>query len=83
MDLPVQRRDLLRLFTSGLMLVPGLQVLAQPESGVLTKRIPSSGEALPVIGLGTWIAFNAFSRKWTSEPRIRDLVSSTGLFSCR
>ena len=26
--------------------------------GVLTKPIPSSGEALPVIGLGTWITFN-------------------------
>ena len=24
----------------------------------LTRRIPSSGEALPVVGLGSWITFN-------------------------
>ena len=35
-----------------------LPVTAQPVRGVLTKPIPSSGEALPVVGLGTWIAFN-------------------------
>lgn len=26
--------------------------------GLLTKPIPSSGEALPLVGLGTWISFN-------------------------
>jgi diketogulonate reductase-like aldo/keto reductase len=31
------------------------QVQAQPP---LTKPIPSTGEALPVVGLGTWITFN-------------------------
>jgi diketogulonate reductase-like aldo/keto reductase len=30
---------------------------AQP-GGVLTKPIPSSGEALPLVGLGSWITFN-------------------------
>src|SRR4051812_36897777 len=30
---------------------------AQPQS-VLTKLIPSTGEALPLIRLGTWITFN-------------------------
>jgi hypothetical protein len=29
---------------------------AQPS--VLTKPIPSTGEALPLFGLGTWITFN-------------------------
>ena len=28
------------------------------ESAPITRRIPSSGEQLPVIGLGTWITFN-------------------------
>lgn len=37
-------------------LAPGLGVAAQPQP--LTKPIPASGEALPVIGLGTWITFN-------------------------
>ena len=27
-------------------------------AGVSTRRIPSSGEALPVVGLGSWITFN-------------------------
>ncbi|MGE0100390.1 MAG: aldo/keto reductase [Hydrogenophaga sp.] len=31
---------------------------AQSSSPVLTRRIPSSGEAVPVVGLGTWITFN-------------------------
>jgi hypothetical protein len=35
-------------------------VLAQPPGTArpLTKRIPSSGEEIPVIGLGSWITFN-------------------------
>ena len=31
---------------------------AQPASSPLTRPIPSSGEALPVVGLGSWITFN-------------------------
>jgi len=31
---------------------------AQPRAAPLTRRIPSSGEVLPVIGLGSWITFN-------------------------
>jgi diketogulonate reductase-like aldo/keto reductase len=30
---------------------------AQPST-ILTRAIPSTGEALPVVGLGTWITFN-------------------------
>jgi diketogulonate reductase-like aldo/keto reductase len=36
-------------------LVPGV---GMPRSGPLTKPIPSSGEALPMVGLGSWITFN-------------------------
>ncbi len=35
--------------------------LAQASSPVVTRRIPSSGEAVPVVGLGTWITFNVGS----------------------
>lgn len=35
----------------------GLARAAPPESP-MTRRSPSSGEALPVIGLGSWITFN-------------------------
>jgi diketogulonate reductase-like aldo/keto reductase len=43
------------LYCAGGALLP---VSAQPAQAVITKPIPSSGEALPVIGLGTWITFN-------------------------
>lgn len=36
---------------------PALAAAAAPET-VLTRRIPSSGEALPLVGLGSWITFN-------------------------
>jgi diketogulonate reductase-like aldo/keto reductase len=32
--------------------------LGKPGDPLLTRRIPSSGEELPVIGLGSWITFN-------------------------
>jgi diketogulonate reductase-like aldo/keto reductase len=40
----------------GLLL--GLPAGAQPARPLLTRAIPSSGEALPLVGLGTWITFN-------------------------
>jgi aryl-alcohol dehydrogenase-like predicted oxidoreductase len=59
------RRRLLHAAT-GLMAASTLPALAFAASGSapartagpLTKRIPSSGEALPTIGMGTWITFN-------------------------
>jgi diketogulonate reductase-like aldo/keto reductase len=34
------------------------QVPTLPSTPILTRRIPSSGESLPVIGLGTWQTFD-------------------------
>jgi hypothetical protein len=31
---------------------------AAQQSSVHTKPIPSTGEALPIVGLGSWITFN-------------------------
>ncbi|MBQ0921371.1 aldo/keto reductase [Hydrogenophaga aromaticivorans] len=31
---------------------------AQPAQSLLTRPIPANGEALPVVGLGSWITFN-------------------------
>jgi diketogulonate reductase-like aldo/keto reductase len=60
-DIPTfTRRGLLTSATA----VAGASVLAWPTPAparqypILTKPIPSSGEALPVVGLGTWITFN-------------------------
>lgn len=52
----MKRRHLLQLL--GWPAVPVLPVLAQPVPAPLTKAIPSSGEQLPLVGLGTWITFN-------------------------
>ena len=45
--------------------------MAGPSLGqsqpILTRRIPSSGEAMPVVGLGSWITFNV-----GNDPRARD-----------
>lgn len=35
-----------------------LRVRSEPAAAPLTRRIPSTGETLPVIGLGSWITFN-------------------------
>ena len=43
-----------RSFLAALVAAP---VLAQTRP-VMTRRIPSSGEAIPVVGLGSWITFN-------------------------
>lgn len=37
---------------------PWLTAAAAPNSAPLTRPIPSSGEPLPVVGLGSWITFN-------------------------
>jgi diketogulonate reductase-like aldo/keto reductase len=55
----VQRRNVLHALTA-----VGTGALAWPLSGwaqrapILTRPIPSSGEAMPVVGLGSWITFN-------------------------
>ena len=52
------RRTVLRALAAG----AGVLVLprwgAAQAAPVVTKPIPSTGEALPVVGLGTWITFN-------------------------
>ena len=52
---PVHRRELLRAAVGGAGLLVPAFAAAQP---VLTRKIPSSGDALPLVGLGSWITFN-------------------------
>lgn len=54
---PTARRRILQamLATGGCALVHPLAAAQQP---LLTRPIPSSGEQLPVVGLGSWITFN-------------------------
>ena len=55
----IERRTLVKGAVFGLASAAALPKLglAQEGSGT-TRRIPSSGEAIPAVGLGTWITFN-------------------------
>ncbi|MFA6903224.1 MAG: aldo/keto reductase [Gallionellaceae bacterium] len=55
------RRRLLGLIAASPLLaaLPGLTRHSQPA----TRAIPSSGEALPLVGLGSWISFNVGNDK--------------------
>ena len=51
----MQRRHALQLIG---LTASGAAVASAPSNNLHTKPIPSSGERLPVVGLGTWITFN-------------------------
>jgi diketogulonate reductase-like aldo/keto reductase len=63
----LSRRSLLgaALGSAAATLLRPLSALA--AAGPLTRPIPSSGERLPVVGLGTWITFNV-----GEDPELRD-----------
>lgn len=55
----LDRRALLRGFAgAGAAAALAPAGVAAQQSVVLTRPIPSSGEAIPLVGLGTWITFN-------------------------
>jgi len=61
-----RRRTLGTLAAAGAYaLARSSSVLAQPAQtrAILTRPIPSSGELLPVVGLGSWITFNVGNDK--------------------
>src|SRR4029450_10591810 len=56
---PLSRRRLLRaLAATGAAAPLRPQIASSQHARVLTKPIPSTGEELPVVGLGSWITFN-------------------------
>ncbi len=57
MDVTPSRRLLLQGM-GALTALPLLPRLARAQAGSLRRVIPSTGEAIPAIGLGTWITFN-------------------------
>jgi len=59
-----KRRSLLGALAT-LPLVGALH--AAPARAVATRNVPSTGEALPRVGLGTWITFNV-----GDDPEARD-----------
>lgn len=54
-----RRRLLLALAAGPVSMAWGGSVRAAPnQASMLTRAIPSSGQRIPVVGLGTWITFN-------------------------
>ncbi len=72
------RRDLIKA-ASALSLAPTL-VLGEKTDSMMTKKIPSSGEALPVVGLGTYQVFDVESEPDEIKLRrhIVELLTSNG-----
>jgi diketogulonate reductase-like aldo/keto reductase len=58
------RRTFLRAGAAGLLLPAAA---AAAEARPATRAIPSSGEAMPMVGLGTWITFNV-----GDDPQLKD-----------
>jgi diketogulonate reductase-like aldo/keto reductase len=59
--IPVNRRDALRRIAASAAALSGaiaLPSLAASGASMHTRKIPSSGEVLPIIGLGTWQTFD-------------------------
>ena len=78
----LDRRSLLRAFAAlgaGTLLPP--RIAPAQSNPLLTRKISSSGEALPLIGLGTWVVFNVGSDPVAREQRtrvLRDFFSAGG-----
>ena len=67
----IGRRELLRRVAAGVAgatLAHPLSALANAPAEMLTRPIPSSGEQLPVIGLGTWQTFDVGASASEREP---------------
>jgi len=71
----LSRKEMLKLMASaglGMLSVPLLSPLFENQK-MLTRPIPSSGERLPVVGLGTWIQFDVGASESKREPLRRAL----------
>src|SRR5207244_8331849 len=56
---PLSRRRLLRaLAATGAAALLRPQLASSQQARVLSQPIPSTGEELPAVGLGSWITFN-------------------------
>jgi len=83
----ISRRHSLKLIGSGataLAASPGIAFAQDPKA--LLKKIPSSGEELPVIGMGTWRTFNVGSDKVLRDARTEVLkaffANGGGMVDC-
>ena len=60
------------------LLCPTAEKSAMAAEEMITRPIPSSGEAMPVIGLGTWQAFDVGNNAAARMPLKEVLTRFTG-----
>src|SRR5205085_3784604 len=76
----MRRRDLLHgLAAASLLPLFGRKAMAAPA--MITRPIPSTGEAMPVIGLGTWQVFDVGADPGSRQklrPVLQNLVDAGG-----
>ncbi|MFO7528580.1 MAG: aldo/keto reductase [Marinobacter sp.] len=71
-----RRRFLIGVGLSGLVVASPRLLVAAPSSGEQAfhvRPIPSTGESVPAIGMGTWITFNVGSDQYLIDQRTRVL----------
>lgn len=70
-DFEIDRRTMLGAMGASVsaLMLPSLPAFAKSASGIVAKKIPSTGEAIPVIGMGTWITFNVGSDRKLRDAR--------------
>ncbi|MEJ7813131.1 MAG: aldo/keto reductase [Gemmatimonadaceae bacterium] len=77
----LSRRDAIRLMGAGAAglaasAATGASIgAATPAAALLTRRIPSSGESVPVIGLGTWQTYDV-GRDPTARAALEDVLGA-------
>jgi len=54
----VSRRQLLKVSIGALLSGAASPGSSNSPGNIITRKIPATGEAIPVIGMGTWITFN-------------------------
>jgi len=75
MTIDITRRQATALL-GGAALASALPSIAAAQSApILTRPIPSSGEQIPIIGMGTWVTFNVGSSETLRARRLEVLRS--------